>query len=266
MKIQLSHKFEDIVNIDNLLLAWKEFVKGKRNKRDVQEFEFKLMDNIISLYHDLVNFTYKHQYKTSKNNTKICWILKCDIRKFFASINHKILLDILEEYIPDKMIIWLLKEIINSFNKDTGTGLPLGNLTSQLFANIYMNNFDQFIKHDIKAKHYIRYSDDFVILSENKDYLTIIILKIKQFLENNLKLKIHPSKISIRVIYSGQDFLGWMNFPDHRILRTITKRRMLRRIKMNPTPETINSYLGLLEHGNNNKLKREILGPRYCIS
>jgi retron-type reverse transcriptase len=324
MKIQLSHKFEDIVNIDNLLSAWKEFVKGKRNKRDVQEFSFRLMDNIILLHNDLVNFTYKHQnyqrfniqdpkpriihkatvrdrllhhaiyrilylffdkifisdsyscrinkgtrkalnrfrdynYKISKNNTKTCWVLKCDIKKFFASINHKILLDILEEYIPDKRIIWLLKEIINSFNKSTGIGLPLGNLTSQLFANIYMNKLDQFVKHDIKARHYIRYSDDFTVLSENKQQLKNIIPRISYLLNSKLKLILHPEKISIKTLYSGQDFLGWINFSDHRILRTTTKRRMLKKIKKGLSLETFNSYLGLLIHGNTKKINRRMM-------
>ena len=81
-------------------------------------------------------------YKVSKNDTKSCWILKCDIKKFFANINHKILLDILYSYIPDKQIIWLLKEIIESFSTKPGMGLPLGNLTSQLLVNIYMNEFE----------------------------------------------------------------------------------------------------------------------------
>lgn len=328
MKIQLSHNFEDIISIDNLLLAWREFIKGKRSKKDVQEFEFRLMDNIIFLHNDLINFTYKHgpyqafnisdpkprsihkatvrdrlthrviyrilypffdkifisdsfscrfnkgthkainrfkifTYKTTKNNTKTCWILKCDIRKFFASIDHKTLINILKEYVPDEKIIHLLKEIIFSFNTEPGIGLPLGNLTSQLFANIYMNKLDQFMKHKLKVKDYIRYADDFVVLSQNKEYLKNIIPKIESFLKNNLKLEIHFDKTSIKTIYSGQDFLGWINFQDHRTLRITTKRRMLKRIKSNPNLETINSYLGLLGHGNTGKIKEKIFRTCY---
>ncbi len=89
-------------------------------------------------------------WKASKNNTKTCWVLKCDIRKFFENIDHKILINIFENYIPDKNIKWLLGEIIGSFlSKREGVGLPLGNLTSQLFVNIYMNEFDQFMKHKL---------------------------------------------------------------------------------------------------------------------
>src|SRR3989344_6010287 len=212
MNIQFSHTFEDIVSVENLLEAWREFMRGKRNKRDVQEFSLRLMDNILSLHRDLANRTYYHGgyeafnisdpkprnihkatvcdrllhhaiyrilypffdktfiadsfscrigkgthkalnrfrkfgYKISKNNTQTCWILKCDIRKFFENINHEVLVNILKEYIPDQNVIGLLEKVIHSFSSALGRGLPLGNLTSQLFVNIYMNEFDQFIKH-----------------------------------------------------------------------------------------------------------------------
>lgn len=323
MKIQLRHSFEDIICINNLLEAWKEFVRGKRNKPDVQEFSLKLMDNLFILHEDLSSGNYRHGgykafnisdpkprnihkasvrnrllhhaiyrvlypffdktfiadsfscrlkkgthkalnqfrkfvYKVSKNNTKTCWILKCDIRKFFASIDHKVLLDILGSYIPDKQIIWLLKEIIQSFYTKPGVGLPLGNLTSQLLVNIYMNDFDQFMKHRLKAKYYIRYADDFVILSNNQKELENLISPIRNFLLKKLKLELHPQKVYIKTLASGVDFLGWVNFPDHRVLRTTTKRRMMRRIKNVPVLTTINSYLGLLKHGNTKKLRKKI--------
>jgi retron-type reverse transcriptase len=325
MKIKLSHKFEDIISVDNLLLAWKEFIKGKRNKRDVQEFQFNLMDNILSLHNDLKNYTYKHgtyhsfkicdpkprdihkasvrdrllhhaiyrilypffektfipdsyscrnnkgthksinrfryfAYKASKNNTKTCWILKCDIKKFFASINQEKLIEILLEYIPDKDTLDVLEKVIISFySYNHEIGLPLGNLTSQLFANIYMNEFDQFVKHRLKVKYYIRYADDFVIFSESKAYLENLIPQIKDFLEQELKLELHQNKIFIKTLYSGMDFLGWVNFFSHRILRKTTRNRILRRTCSNPKPETLNSYLGLLKHGNTQIIKERIL-------
>jgi len=320
MKIQLVHKFEDLISIDNLLSAWREFVKGKRNKRDVQEFQFYLMDNILSLHRDLINKTYKHSgyrqfkisdpkprtihkasvcgrllhravyrmlytffdkifaadsfscrkkkgthkainrlreffYIVSKNYTKPCWVLKCDVKKFFASIDQQTLIKILEKYIPDKEIISLLKKIIFSFKP----GLPLGNLTSQLFSNVYMNEFDQFVKHKLKAKYYVRYADDFVVLSEDINYLEDLIPKIKDFLQTKLKLTLHENKIYIKTIYSGVDFLGWINFPGHRVLRTTTKRRIFKRIKESPAPETLNSYLGLLKHGNSFKIMGKMI-------
>ena len=196
--------------------------------------------------------------RVSKNNSRTCYILKCDIKKFFANIDHKVLLDILNSYIPDKQIIWLLKEIIESFSSKPGIGLPLGNLTSQLFVNIYMNEFDQFVKHKLKIKYYIRYADDFVILSNNRKELENLILPINEFFSEKLKLQLHPNKVSIKTLNSGVDFLGWVHFPYYRVLRTATKRRMMRRIIESPTPETLNSYLGLLKHGNTEKLQKEI--------
>lgn len=196
MKIQLGHSFEDIISVENLLGAWREFTKGKRSKQDVREFSMCLMDNILQLNEDLANYTYKHggykefnisdpkprnihkasvrdrllhhaiyrilypfldktfiadsfscrnnkgthkalnrfrefTYKVSKNNTRTCWVLKCDIRKFFANIDHSILIAVLKTYIPDLRIVWLLDSVIKSFSS-TGAdvGLPLGNLTS----------------------------------------------------------------------------------------------------------------------------------------
>ncbi|MDP2708878.1 MAG: reverse transcriptase/maturase family protein [bacterium] len=332
MKRQLSHKFNDIISLENLLSAWREFIRGKRKRRDVQEFSLALMDNLFQLHHDLKSLTYRHggyqafkindpkprdihkasvrdrllhhaiyrilypffdktfiadSYscrvnkgthkavnkfrdfvrKAGKNNTRTCWALKGDIRKFFANIDHEILLKILTEHIPDKNIIWLLKNVINSFP----VGLPLGNLTSQLFVNIYMNKFDQFMKHRLKAKYYIRYADDFVIFSENREWLEKQTGLIKEFFSQELKLELHPNKIFIKAIASGVDFLGMINFFDYRILRTKTKRRMLKKISgrydelHNKTIseesfiQSLQSYLGMLKHCQGHKVEKEIV-------
>jgi hypothetical protein len=201
--------------------------------------------------HRALNRFRKFAYKVSQNNTKTCWVLQGDIRKFFASVDHQILVKILSRSIVDQNLIWLLREIIFSFPK----GLPLGNLTSQLFANIYLNELDQFVKHQLKIKYYLRYADDFVILSGDKNFLLDIILEINQFLENDLDLILHPDKMKIKTLVSGIDFLGWVNFFDHRVLRTKTKKRILKNLKNNPSRETINSYLGLIKHGNARKLE-----------
>ena len=324
MKSQLARRFEQMVAAENLLQAWREFLPGKRRKRDVQEFQLRLMDNILSLRADLINGTYRHggyehfkisdpkprdihkasvrdrlvhhaiyrqlypffdgtfiadsfscrdgkgthramnrfrafAWSVSKNDTRTCWVLKCDIRKFFANIDHAVLMEILGLYIPDRDILALLYEVVDSFSTAPGIGLPLGNLTSQLFVNVYMNEFDQFVKHRLRAKHYIRYADDFVVLSANREWLEIILPEMKNFLANRLKLGFHPDKVSVATFASGVDFLGWVYFPDHRVLRTATKRRALRRVKDNPKPERIASYLGMLKHGNAEKSKAAIV-------
>lgn len=327
MKIICSHRFEDLIHIENLLLAWQELLRDKKSKKDVQEFQFNLMDNILALHADLSNGSYKHsgyrprnindpkprvihipamrdrlvhhaacrilypffedtfiadsfscrlekgthralrRFKkfssiVSKNNTHTCWILKCDVRKFFASINQSILLGILDERISDKRIVALLKEIIGSF-KSTGVGhlggLPLGNLTSQLFSNVYMDQFDQFVKHKLKVKHYIRYADDFVIFSQDRAYLEGLLPKMHEFLRLRLSLTLHPDKVFIKTMASGMDFLGWVHFFDHRVLRTVTKKRMFKRLQENAKPARLYSYLGLLKHGDTQKMKEKVL-------
>ena len=316
---QFIHTYDSIITIEKLLKAWQEFLRDKKNRKDVILFQAKLMDNISALFHDLKNKTYVHgdytafnisdpkprkihkatvrdrllhhliyqelyEYfnkkfihdsyscrinkgthkainrfrdffrKVSKNNTKTCWVLKCDIKKFFANIDHQILKKILSKCLFDIDTLWLLSRVIDSFE----TGLPLGNLTSQLLVNVYMNEFDQFMKRELKVKYYIRYADDFVILQNDKIYLENLIPKINTFLEEKLKLLLHPDKVFIKTIASGVDFLGWVHFPKHRVLRTATKRKMLRNVKDSPKPETVQSYLGMISHGNTLKLKSQI--------
>ncbi len=176
----------------------------------------------------------------------------------------------IERRIGDDNAIWLIEKIIKSFSVSLDKGLPLGNITSQLFANIYLNELDQFVKHKLKIKHYIRYCDDFTILSDNREYLKKLIFTISDFLKEKLKLSLHSDKIKIRKYHQGIDFLGYVSFPHHRILRTKTKRRMFRKIerrieqlKQNKISEesfnqTIQSYLGVLKHCKSHKLVCDI--------
>lgn len=210
--------------------------------------------------HRALNRFRKFALRASGNHTRTVWVLKCDIKKFFASIDHAILIDILKIRIADPEICNLLFRIIGSFSSGKeGIGLPLGNLTSQLLVNVYMNEFDQYVKHKLRAKYYIRYADDFVIMSHNREWLCSLLPEICRFLRENLKLELHPRKVSIATVASGIDFLGWVNFPNYRVLRTTTKRRMLKQVaKKDGENETIQSYLGLLRHGNAKKLEERI--------
>lgn len=323
------HTYDDIISVENLLLAWREFKRGKTQKKDVQEFEVRLMENVLVLHKDLAKKMYMHggyiaftisdpkrrdihkasvrdrllhhaiyrvlysffdktftadSYscrnnkgthkamkrfetfgrKVGRNYTRTCWVLKCDIRKFFASIDQQILLGILRGYIRDENIVWLLERVIVSFKSTgEGKGLPLGNLTSQLLVNIYMNEFDQLVKHKLKIKYYIRYADDFVFLHQDKKYLESLVPQISEFLNVHLKLTLHPNKLFLKTLASGVDFLGWIHFSKHRALRTATKRRMLLKLDANLENEsTMNSYKGMLSHGNRRKLVR-VLEMRY---
>ena len=193
--------------------------------------------------------------KVSKNNNHTCWILKCDIRKFFASIDHDILMVLLGRRIKDKRLMAVLEEVIKSFP----AGLPLGNLTSQLFANVYLNELDQFIKHGLKVRHYIRYADDFVMLSNDRQELEALLPCVQSFLRETLRLELHKDKVFFKTLNSGLDFLGWVHFFDHRVLRTTTKNRIFKKLHANLKPAAVNSYLGLLNHGNANKLRDKII-------
>jgi retron-type reverse transcriptase len=203
--------------------------------------------------------------KVSRNHTRTVWVLKCDIRKFFANIDHGILINMLKLQIKDADVIWLLEQVIRSFHTkdESAIGLPLGNLTSQLLVNVYMNKFDQFAKRELKICHYVRYADDFVILHYSKEYLENLVPKISGFVERKLKISLHPGKLSIKTLASGVDFLGWAHFPYHRVLRTSAKRRMFKKLDKKSTAGTIASYRGLLSYGNTYKLDRKITEDLY---
>lgn len=210
--------------------------------------------------HRAINRLRKYARKVSRNHTRTAWVLKCDIRKFFASIDHASLMNILKRRIKDKDVIWLLREVIGSFHTEgnSAAGLPLGNLTSQLLVNIYMNEFDHFLKRGLKVAYCIRYADDFAILHDDKKHLEDILPKISAFLKTKLKLSLHPDKVFIKTIASGIDFLGWVHFPYHRVPRTSTKKRMFKKLARSNNPCSKSSYLGLLSHGNTYRLRQKI--------
>ncbi|MEK9174616.1 MAG: RNA-directed DNA polymerase [Patescibacteria group bacterium] len=173
------------------------------------------------------------------------------MKKFFDSIDQDILIKLIQTKIKDEDTIWLIDKIIKSFSE----GLPLGNVTSQLFANIYLNELDQFIKHTLKEKYYIRYCDDFVILSKDQNHLSELAIRVNKFLIDKLKLFLHPNKIITRKYRQGVDFLGYVVLPNHRVLRTRTKRRLLRKIG----PNSANSYLGILDHCSGYNIEKIVL-------
>jgi len=333
--------FERIASLENLVLAWEEFRKGKDKKFDVQIFEYSLEQNLFSLHRDLISKKYSHGpysgfyirdpkvrhihkaevrdrvlhhaifrilnplfektfiadsfscridkgthkgvlavermiRKESQNYTRPCFVLKCDIEKFFNSVDHETLLAVLKKSIIDTDTIWLLEQIVRSFSADDTTpfyrrGLPIGNLTSQLFANIYMNEFDQFIKHEMRIKHYARYTDDFIIVSADKEYLDKLINPFQEFLQRRLKLSLHPKKCSILNIRRGIDFLGYVVLPHYCLLRSKTKKRIFRKLKQkamqyrsgqindNSLSQSLQSYLGVLSHALTYKLSQDLM-------
>ena len=214
-------------------------------------------------------------------NEKRIFCLQCDISKYFENIGHEILIKLLEKKICDKKTLWLARIIIESNNKEGGKGIPIGNLTSQLFANIYLNELDQFAKHKLRKKYYLRYMDDFLILYFDKKNLWQIKEQIREFLLNKLKLEFHPQKVNIFPSDKGIDFLGYRIFGTHRLLRKSTVKRFIKRTKIQQKKmeqeliteekfsKSLQSWLVYAEYGDSWWLRKNLLEQlkiKCCLS
>jgi len=179
---------------------------------------------------------------------------KCDVKKFFDSVDQEILLKILSFRIKDSTTLNLLKEIIFSFTTLQGRkiGMPIGNLTSQIFANIYLNKLDRFIKHNLKQKAYVRYGDDFILVKNDFEKLSILRTKITEFLKDYLKLTVNPKSDKILKPNHGLKFLGIKFWQSGRTLN----RRSLLRATQRLNTSNVSSYSGLIKKHCNKKYQK----------
>ncbi len=208
--------------------------------------------------------------KVSANNSRPCYALKMDIKCFFDSVDHKILKVLIRRNIQDLGVLEIVDKIIDSFQIDEAMGIPLGNVTSQLFANVYLHELDDFIKQTLREPYYLRYCDDFIILSRDESHLKHLIFVVQDFLTKNLRLKLHPKKVMIKKLTEGIDFIGYVLFPNHRLVRTRTKQRLKKRLKeaytaylrgeidLKQMDQRLQSYLGILSHANQHTLAQAI--------
>ena len=206
-----------------------------------------------------------------KRNYGDFWVLKCDISKFFYSIDPNILFNILKKYISDKELLKFTKLLIFDSRESFGSvGIPIGNYTSQFFANIYLNELDQFVKRTLKIKHYVRYMDDFILLLNTKEECTLIKHTIETFLhqqlhlELNAKSKYYPNKM-------GVDFCGYRIFTTHKLLRLNSKKKIKKSVKkwnylyknnklnVAKATESLNSWIGHASHCNSYTLQKKII-------
>lgn len=185
-------------------------------------------------------------------NTTYC--LKLDVKKFYPNINHDILKSLLRKKIKDNNLLILLDEII-----DSAPGVPIGNYLSQYFANFYLSFFDHWIKETKKIKYYFRYSDDIVILSNCKQHLHRILSEIKVYFSNNLKLTIKNNYQIYPVESRGIDFVGYVFFHTHTLLRKSIKQNFARMLIYNKNDKSIASYNGWLKHCDSKKLINKLL-------
>lgn len=329
--------FERMTSLHHLFLSWDQFRRGKRKRKDIQNFERHLEDNIFQLQHDLTTLQYQHDpyshfyvtdpkqrriskasvkdrlvhqvvysvlteifdkkfifhslssrlgkgthigiselrkmcRKASCNGYRACYGLKMDVKRFFDTIDHNILKSLIRKNVQDPNILKIIDVIIDSFEIEVGSGagIPLGNVTSQLFANIYLNELDDFIKQTLREPYYLRYCDDFIVLSQDEAHLQLLIPIIRNFLENTLRLTLHPNKVIVRKLIQGIDFVGYVIFPHHGLVRTRTKQRMKRKLNVaykdflsglidgKQMDQRLQSYLGILSHANQYKLAQDV--------
>lgn len=293
---------ENIIDLQNQLI-WKEYEQSRYNEFRIYEpkeriilaLPFKdrvLQHALINVIEPIYEKTFVHDSYACRANKgviaavlrlddfqerhpKDSYFLKADIRKFFYSIDHATLKRIIRKKISCVDTLQLIDLIIDTTDDP---GIPIGNLTSQLFANIYLNELDYFCKHMLKAKHYIRYMDDFIILSDDKNYLTKCFKEIEHFLGDRLKLSLN-SKSYIEKTSKGIDFLGYRHWKNFRLLRKSNMKRNIKKFKMfmrehskglkseNEIKDSYQSFLGHLKWCNADSVKLKIetiIGELLC--
>ena len=215
--------------------------------------------------------TVQHQMQIMKRNYGDFWILKCDIKKFFYNINPYILYQILQKYISDKNLIDLSRIFIfNGPIDKSKIGIPIGNYTSQYFANIYLNELDQYIKRVLKVKYYCRYMDDFILILKTKQDCIKTKKSIEIFLHENLKLELN-SKSRYYPYKMGVNFCGYRIFTTHRLLRISSKKKIKKNVKkwnclyhkknlnFQYAMQSLNSWIGHSSHCNSYKLQEKVI-------
>jgi RNA-directed DNA polymerase len=242
--------------------------------------------------HKAVSKLQKFLRQITKNSNIKAYYLQLDIKDFFITIDKEILFAILQRKISDPEVLWLTRVILfwdctasyiqrgnkqllsnipankSLFGKDNLRGLPIGNLTSQFFANVYLNELDQFIKHTLKARYYLRYVDDFVILSQNISELSAWQERIEEFLTKQLILRLHPKRHKLLPISNGIDFLGYIIRPEYILVRRRVVSNLREKIKQFSQAEvkdlikfhdSMASYLGHFRWANSYRLEQRLI-------
>lgn len=213
--------------------------------------------------------SYYKEFGTNKG-----YVLKCDVRKYFQNINHKILFDKLKKEKFEEDELWILKLIIDSKNQETGVGLPIGNQTSQWFGLYYLDEIDRLIKEKLRIKYYVRYMDDMILLHNDKEYLKFCKREIEKCANNNLKLELN-NKTQISNIKDGIDFLGFRSIltESGKVIKLLRKQakvrlkrnmRTLSKLKRNNLVDEdyiydrLNSFYAHICHSNAKSLYRKL--------
>lgn len=271
--------FEDLGSFSYKHSSYKHFEVFDNKKRDIYKAEIRdrivhqiIFDFLSSIFEsEFISDSYasrknKGQYraintfryflKLTHLKSRSTYILKCDIKKYFESIDRNTLLELIYKKVKCEKVFEIIKQIIDSFTHVSNLkGIPLGNITSQIFANIYLHVLDTYIKNYLKCNYYIRYNDDFVIITNSKERLINICSDIISFVKDRLSLEIPHEKTCIRKACWGMDYLGFTIFPDFILLRNKTKNKIFN----NLDESNKCSYFGILKHCNSFNLKQKML-------
>lgn len=250
--------------------------------RVVHHAIFNIIEPILDrsfIYHSYASRKGKGTHRAIKQAQKFSrkyhYYLKCDIRKYFPSIDHQILKNIIARKFKDQDLIWILEVIIDSYNSESKKGIPIGSLTSQHFANLYLDKLDHYIKDTLGVKSYLRYTDDFVLFSNSKTSLHLLHSEICAFLQKELKLELKEEATIIAPVSEGIPFLGFRIFPNIIRIKNENKKRLIRKMKSRNKEfmegkisnekysQSLNSMTEHLKVGNTYHLRKDIFHKMF---
>lgn len=213
----------------------------------------------------------RERERESNGRSLTGFALKADIRHYFDNVDHAVLMNIIRRRIKDNDVLWLIKTILKNHKIEiAGKGMPIGNLTSQFFANVYLNELDQFVKHKLKVGYYLRYVDDFIILHRDRRTIENWKEEIDRFLKSNLKIELHPEKSMVVSLENGITLLGFRVFRNYRLLKKSNARRIWRRmerlkqkydrceITFEDAQKSFDGWIAYAEFGNTYKLRKRV--------
>ncbi len=317
----------EIVDPDNLRMAFLKVHKGKRHTPQVLKFQSNLDENLLVLrrqiqtglvdvgnyryfkiydpkereicacafheqvlHHALMNVchpyferqlifdtyatrpgkgTYAALERAKQFTRQYSWYLKLDVKKFFASIHHEVLMNQLMRLFKDYKLIEIFAKIIDSYEDLDGRGLPIGNLTSQYFANHYLSGLDHFIKEKLRVKAYVRYMDDMVFWSNDKAILKQVFLEVNHFIQSQLNCTLKPQMLN-QTKY-GVTYLGYRVFPFYLQLSQRSKQRFIKKLSLLDTAykngscseadcqQKVQSLLAFTQHADASRFRRLVL-------
>lgn len=202
-------------------------------------------------------------------------VLKCDIRSYFASVDHAVLLGLVERNVSDPRVLRLVRSLVEHGGERTGRGMPIGNLTSQMFANLYLDPLDHFVKETLRVRHYLRYMDDFLMVLDDKAEARARQRDVEAFLADRLRLVLNPVRLSVTPLSSACDVLGYIRHGDGRLrVRRRGVRRLVRRlpvlrarldagvIDQRRVRASLASWLGHAKHADAFRLARALFAER----